>query len=93
MQGAEGLVFEGAKEILAKNDVKILMEFWPAGLRNLGTDPLRLWRALQESGFTIRLLDTQQQRIRTIEAQEAVDFCDQHEHPEAFLDLYCVKDA
>ncbi len=32
VQGAEGLVFEGADQTLRQNDVKILMEFWPSRL-------------------------------------------------------------
>ena len=40
IQGAEGLAIEGAKKILRNNnDLKILMEFWPDGLKSLGTNP------------------------------------------------------
>ena len=56
VQGAEGLVIEEALEIIKHNDLKIMMEFWPQGLRNLGTDPLTLLKALHDYGFTIRVM-------------------------------------
>jgi FkbM family methyltransferase len=57
VQGAEGLVFDGADQTLRKNDLKILMEFWPYGLKNLGTDPRDLIRKLYGYGFVINVID------------------------------------
>lgn len=54
-QGAEGLILEGAKEIM-KSDVKILTEFWIEGLREMGTDPLELLRKVQGYGFKVYLI-------------------------------------
>jgi methyltransferase, FkbM family len=56
-QGAEGLIVEGAEKVLSVNNPKIIMEFWPYGLSNLGTDPLNLLRTLQGYGFKPKLLD------------------------------------
>jgi len=53
-EGAEGLIIEGAEKIL-KNKLKIFMEFFPRGLRNMGTDPLELLRGLQDRGFKIKM--------------------------------------
>lgn len=53
-QGAEPLIFEGAKGILSENkDLKILMEFWPFGIRNLGKDPLDFLESLSSFDFDI----------------------------------------
>jgi FkbM family methyltransferase len=57
VQGAEGLVLEGADQTLRNNDVKILMEFWPYGLRNFGTDPRELIQKLYGYGFVITVVD------------------------------------
>ncbi|MGC1187165.1 MAG: FkbM family methyltransferase [Candidatus Acidiferrales bacterium] len=57
VQGAEELVIAGAEQTLRKNDVKIIMEFWPHGLRNIGTDPQELIHKLREYGFSITLID------------------------------------
>jgi FkbM family methyltransferase len=56
-QGAEGLVIEGATELKKRNNLKILMEFWPFGLKNLKTSPERLLETLKDFGFKIRVLD------------------------------------
>lgn len=57
VQGAEGLVFEGAEQTLRRNGLKILMEFWPYGLRNIGTDPREFIRKLYDYGFAVTLVD------------------------------------
>jgi len=55
--GAEGLVIKGAKETLSRFRPRILMEFWPKGLENLGCNPLKLLRQLRRLGFTITVID------------------------------------
>ena len=56
VQGAEGLVLEKAEETLKRHRPKILMEFWPEGLRNLKTDPLALLHQL-EKDYAITLVE------------------------------------
>jgi FkbM family methyltransferase len=75
-EGAEGLVISGAKRLLAENDVKILMEFWPNGLRKLGTDPLRMLRELEGFGFKIKLLDDENKSMKEISLEEIIEYCD-----------------
>ncbi len=57
VQGAEGLVIAGGEEMLKNNKLKILMEFWPYGLRNLNTDPLLLLKKMETWGYTFRVID------------------------------------
>lgn len=56
-QGAEGLIMEGGQETLRNNKLKLFMEFWPYGLRNMGTEPVKLLELLQSYGFSITLID------------------------------------
>lgn len=56
VQGSEGRVIEKAHDILKRNNLKILMEFWPRGLRNMGTEPAELLKKLHNYGFSITLL-------------------------------------
>jgi hypothetical protein len=65
--GAEGLIIDGAKEMLKTNNLKILMEFGPDLLRNLGTDPLGLLLKLQKYGFNIKLINERKQILESIE--------------------------
>jgi FkbM family methyltransferase len=57
VQGAEGLVLAGAARTLRHDGLTILMELWPRGLANAGTDPARLLGDLAQQGFTLRLVD------------------------------------
>ena len=71
-QGAEGLIFEGACNCLKNEGLKIMMEFWPQGLRNMGTDPLSLLRLIKSSGFTIKIIEEKKRVLVGIEEVEAI---------------------
>lgn len=52
IQGAEALALSGMENILAENkNLKILMEFWPYGLKGCGSDPLEMVINLLNYGF------------------------------------------
>ena len=54
VQGWEGEVLKGMKEVLACNPaIQISFEFWPAGLRSAGCDPVGLLCNFSELGFRI----------------------------------------
>jgi len=72
-QGAEGLVIEGAEKTLRNNSLKILMEFWPTGVTNVGTDPIKLLQKLLDYGFKINYINAIKQRIETIRPIEIVN--------------------
>jgi FkbM family methyltransferase len=55
-QGGEGLIIEGAKRVLQKRPLKLIMEFWPFGLWQMGYEPLLLFDQLIRLGFTIQLI-------------------------------------
>jgi len=70
VEGAEELVVDGAERVLRNNSLKILMEFMPDQLRNVGTDPLQLLYKLQNYGFEIRLLNNRKQVLEPVENTE-----------------------
>ncbi len=52
VQGAEGGVIMGAVETLKKNlNIKLMTEFWPAGLKMYGLDSLDFLTSLESLGF------------------------------------------
>jgi len=55
VQGGEGNVFKGAKNILKRN-IKIIMEFWAEGIRLTHNDPLKLLKELKRNGFFINFI-------------------------------------
>jgi len=70
--GVEGLIIDGAERILRSNDLKVFMEFWPDGLKKLGSDPLKLLYKLQKYGFIIKLINETKQVLEPI---EPLEFC------------------
>lgn len=87
-QGAEGLVFEGANKTLSQDRLMIFMEFWPMGLRNMGTEPIALLQMLQTHGFAIILIDEKNGDLREMEAKKIVAACGKA----GFVNLICKKD-
>lgn len=85
-QGAEGLVIEGAERILSTNNLTIIMEFWPYGLSNLGTDPSRLLHKLQSCGFKIKLLTGIDAEITNI-----MDMCKSANDGRGYVNLLLEK--
>jgi len=66
-QGAEGHIIDGAEEILKNNNnLKIFMEFWPDGIKKIGSDPLKLLYRLQEYGFKISIINETKQILEPI---------------------------
>ena len=88
VQGAEGLVIAGADETLRKNDVKILMELWPYGLTNIGTDPRDLIRKLYGYGFVITVID---EPGPSADLLELVEILENRPDKEAAVNLFLEK--
>jgi FkbM family methyltransferase len=73
-EGAEGLVFEGAKATLTRNKPKVFMEFWPFALKNLGTEPVKLLYEIRNYGFKLHFIN---EKFRTLDLIEDIDnFCE-----------------
>jgi len=77
VQGSEGLVFDGAKAMFTRNPVRVFMEYWPCGLRRMGTDPTGLLCMLvEECRFVMSWIDEEQSRlIRFIDPVEVTARC------------------
>lgn len=56
IQGFEMSAMTGMKTILQNNNVKILSEFWPYGLKKAGSTILEYYLFLKQLGFTINLI-------------------------------------
>lgn len=88
-QGAEGLILEGSERILRNNNLKLFMEFWPYGLRNMGTNPLELLYKLQSNGFKATLVG--KRTIKYIEAVKVIEVCDNAVDKKECVDLLLEK--
>lgn len=57
-QGAEALILSGMKNLLQRNkECTLLMEFWPYGLKEIGSDPEAFYDALRSLGFSVFDID------------------------------------
>jgi FkbM family methyltransferase len=87
-QGAEGLVLAGAERTLGwPRQLRVVMEFWPAGLRNMGTDPAGLLGSLRERGFELSWLDERSGRLEGTPDAVAIADCEAREHEQGYATL------
>lgn len=76
VQGSEGLLLSGFNSLMDRNLIAIFTEFWPYGLRNLGTNPVDFINDLRRKGFTLKVIDQKCKRLEEVgEAQDLVDRC------------------
>jgi len=89
IQGAEGLVIDGAKEVFTKNKLKLLIEFCPYNLRNLGTDPLGLLKQLESWGFKLRVIDGQRKMLKLSHPEAIVGISKNRPEGKGWTNLFC----
>ncbi len=87
VEGAEGMVIDGAKKILQKDKPTILMEFWPEGLRKSGHQPKKFLKTLMKMGYKIKNIDSQKKRLEDVTKNMITSLC---EADEAFTNLLLV---
>ncbi len=52
VQGAESIVFSGAQKVLSQDHLSLMMEFWPFGMKEAGTDIQEYLRMFERHGFS-----------------------------------------
>ena len=67
-QGAERTILQGGQTTIEKNHPAILMEFWPFGLKNLGTDPDEMLQWLKMRGYRFQVIDTPSRSLIDVDA-------------------------
>jgi FkbM family methyltransferase len=87
VEGAEQLVIEGSRTILATAAPIVLLEFWPRGLRNLGGDPLALLELFDQAGYTISVIEEWTGRLTSMGPQEVLAACEAIDEEEQVVNL------
>jgi FkbM family methyltransferase len=90
-QGCEGLILDGASKIMLKNKLRIIMEFWPYGLSNLGTDASVLLKKIESYGFKIRIIDETNKRISSLLSKNIIDMCKSMSNGRGYVNLLLEK--
>lgn len=76
VQGAEELVFKGMKRLLNNNkNINILLEFWPEGLRKIGSSPYNFLQMIKNFGFELRYIDEGSGKLIKISIDECMNRC------------------
>ena len=90
VQGSEGAALEGMRGLLSRLPrLKLLTEFWPAGLARAGWSAARYLGQLQGHGFRLYALHEERPGLWRVSADQLLrDFPPDQE---CFANLYCVK--
>jgi len=80
-QGYEGHVLKGLEQTLKNNQgVKIIMEFWPHGLKAAGSDPRLVVDQLRSLGFLLWAVVPNSTEIRKVDTNSVMSLCEGEVH-------------
>jgi FkbM family methyltransferase len=92
VEGAEGLILNGAKNLLRLNNIKIFMEFSPRMLSNLGSNPKQTLQELEEQGYKINIIDENNRKLIPTSTLEILTKWRTSENPDNWrANLYLEK--
>ena len=93
IQGAEGDALYGMLDTLARNPrIRLMSEFWPAGLRRAGTDPREFLDLVCMHGFELYRVVDWESRLESTTTDRLLDRYDvPGEEPEPATNLLCAK--
>ena len=86
VQGSEMEVLKGMTNMLNRNDnLKIITEFWPLGLRNSGSSPISFLNKLVEYDFALYLVG---QSLKPLNINHVLGMCSDRK----FVTLFCKRE-
>lgn len=89
IQGSEMAALKGMTKILEKNDdLKILTEFWPNGIRMSGASPEEFLKKLVEFGFELYHINEKRKLIEPINVTCAMEMCKEDRDQ---INIFCKK--
>jgi FkbM family methyltransferase len=94
IQGSEALAAEGMRMLLERSkQLKVIIEFWPDGLKRAGTSPEVFLESLNRSGFKfIYDIDGYNNAIRPATIQSLITKYNDNDSRRSFTDLLLLKD-
>lgn len=75
IQGAEAAAVQGMSKLLKKNvSVKIVSEFWPAGLKRTGIEPIEYLRMLLlKHGFKLYEINEKKKKLDSVDITKLLE--------------------
>lgn len=89
-QGNEAAILEKA-ELVFKNCNKIVFEFWPYGLKNMESSPLKLLQTLHSKGYSISEIDKILKPIEPNNFLTLIDKLENQKSGRGFTTLYAWR--
>lgn len=89
VQGAEGLVLRGGAGLIKNQKPTLLLEFWPYGLKNNGTDPLELLNGLRAAGYKFFILDAKKQLLKEKSPEDIMNVSGNREGGKGWANILC----
>ena len=90
IQGAEGGAIQGMFNLLKKNNVKIITEFWSIGLKRFGIDSEECLKLLIEFGFKLYEVNEREKKIKPVNVPKLLEVYTPKK--ENFTNLLCLKE-
>ena len=90
IQGAEGGAIQGMFNLLKKNNVKIITEFWPIGLKRFGIDSEECLKLLIEFGFKLYEVNEREKKIKPVNVPKLLEVYTPKK--ENCTNLLCLKE-
>jgi FkbM family methyltransferase len=85
IQGCEMMALQGATQFLTRNrPLKLIVEFWPAGLAASGTDPREFLAHLSRIGFKVMWALKRTGHLKPVDPDEVIEVADR-----VGVDLVC----
>ena len=89
VQGAEALVVEGGRRLLALPGVTVLLEVWPEALERAGADVARHLAGLEGLGFAFEDAGIPEAERRRLRTAEILEIC--RSRPQGWMNLLLTK--
>lgn len=90
IEGSEGGAIQGMFELLEKNNVKIITEFWPSGLKRFGMDPGEYLKLLIKIGFKLYEVNESEKKIKPVNTSTLLEIFTPEK--ESYTNLLCMRD-
>jgi len=87
VQGAEEQVLKGAEKTILQNNLKIILEFWPFGIHNLGGNPERMLQNLLKLGFHYQVIDDTAIQKKGLSPEQMIKYCEGKKVGQGFVNL------
>jgi len=84
IQGAEALMFKGAKKSIFKNKPKFILEFWPVGIKDSGEDYVEFIKQINKN-FNLYQINQENKKVDYLEILKLTPLAKRN-----FLNLLCI---